>query len=70
MQAQPSATRRQVAGAAAVLLASALSAAAPAQAFLGFGGDSNAAAEAYTKDTVRAGALQLAAGSAGPCHGS
>jgi hypothetical protein len=36
-----------------VLLAGALSAAAPAQAFLGFGGDGAQAAEQYTKDTVR-----------------
>lgn len=50
MQAQPTASRRQIAGAAAsVLLAFS---AAPAHAFLGFGEDPKAAAEVYTKDTV------------------
>lgn len=45
-------SRRHVAGAAAVLL-SALGAAAPAQAFLGLGGDPKAAAEEYERETVR-----------------
>jgi hypothetical protein len=54
-QAQPSASRREVAGAAAALLAGALFAGAPpAHAFLGLGGDPEAAAKEYTDDTVRA----------------
>ncbi|GBF95184.1 photosystem II repair protein, chloroplastic [Raphidocelis subcapitata] len=59
-QAQPSASRRQIAGAAAALLAGALYAAPPAHALFGLGGDPKAAAEEYTNDT--AAVLQLVTG--------
>jgi hypothetical protein len=52
-QAGPSVSRRQITGAAGVILASALAAAPPAHALFGLGDGGKAAAEEYAADTVR-----------------